>query len=103
MRDQLVIGGEQVIEVLFAGHAFLLAEGFFVPAQVESQADATKTGDVLGPGQIALLAAAPTVHKENARYFGARAEDSAGNELVVDLNVDRFAMDGHRAALWRIC
>ncbi|MNN57561.1 hypothetical protein D3C81_1725550 [compost metagenome] len=71
---EAVIGRHYVGEVVLAGHAFLGGDGLLVAAQVEGQADAAEPGDALGPLQVALLAAAPAMHEENARDLGLGRE-----------------------------
>ncbi len=66
---QQIVSGEQIIEVLFPRHAFLLRAGLRMAAQIERQADATKPGDTARAVQVALLAATPTVYEQHAWHL----------------------------------
>ena len=72
-----------------------LAFGLFVTAQVEGHAHASQSGDMPGAGQVTLLAAAPAVYEENARHFGARADQGAGDAVILDLQFNGFTLNGH--------
>ncbi|MNM51409.1 hypothetical protein D3C81_624670 [compost metagenome] len=97
MREQAVIGRQQVAQVVFAGHPGQWNAGAAgVPAQVEGQAHATQTGDALGALQVPLLAAAPTVHEEHAGDFRFGAQEGPAHLFVVDVDLNGFASSRHR-------
>ncbi len=67
-----VVSGQQIVEVLLAGHGFLLCPGLRMATQVERQADATKPGDAPRARQIALLTTAPAMHEQYAGHLFRR-------------------------------
>ena len=74
-----------------------------VAAQVEGQAHAAERRDLPRPRQVLLLAAAPAVHEQHARDECCRADQSAGNVLVIGCNVDFFIVRRHkppRSCIW---
>src|SRR5690606_5095060 len=74
-------------QVVLAGHLLLALQGAFVTAQVEGQAHAAQPGDAARPCQVVLLAAAPAVRGEHARYLVLRLQDGAGDPFPFALNL----------------
>ncbi|MNV83379.1 hypothetical protein D3C71_1771820 [compost metagenome] len=103
MADQSIVSHQQVLQVLFTGDREALAFGLFVTAQVEGHAHASQSGDMPGAGQVTLLAAAPAVYEENARHFGARADQGAGDVVILDLQFNGFTLNGHVRESAQIC
>ncbi|MNN84442.1 hypothetical protein D3C81_2016040 [compost metagenome] len=97
MREQAVIGRQQIPEVVFTGdtgQGNTRATG--VPAQVEGQAHAAQAGDALGPLQVPLLATAPAMHEQHAGHPGFWGEEGRAHAFAVDLDVNGFTFGRHR-------
>src|SRR5690606_19683806 len=88
-RDEPVIGGEQVGQVLRAAHRLPLRGGFLVAAQVEGQADAADAGGAAGTAQVVVLAATPAMYEQHSGQGRRGREDGAADDLVFDRDVDR--------------
>ncbi|MNY25444.1 hypothetical protein D3C86_1592280 [compost metagenome] len=97
VREQAVIGRQQVTQIVFPGHPGQWDAGATsVPAQVEGQAYTTQPGDAFGALQIPLLAAAPAVHEEHAGDFRFGAQEGPAHLFVVDVDLNGFASSRHR-------
>ena len=72
VRGQLVVGGQQVVQVALARYLVALRPGAGVPAQVERQARATECGDLAGARKVLLLATTPAMYEEHAGNEQAR-------------------------------
>ena len=96
MRDQPVIGGQQVAQVVFARHPRQRNTRAGVTSQVEGQAYTTQARNTFGPLQVTLLTAAPAVHKQHAGHLGFGAQERAAHLFVVDIDRNAFASSRHK-------
>ncbi|MNW12628.1 hypothetical protein D3C71_2103690 [compost metagenome] len=56
-----------------------------------------------GAGQVALLAAAPAMHEQNARHLAAGADQGADNAVIFDLQFHGLTLNGHVRGSAQIC
>ena len=91
MAHQHVVGGEHVLQVVFAADGLALVLMPHMAAQVEGQADAAERRDLVRPGDVLVLAAVPAVHQHHAGHHRVGPDQRAGDVLAIDRDVDRVS------------
>ncbi|MNG00804.1 hypothetical protein D3C84_837530 [compost metagenome] len=97
VRQQAIVGRQQVTQIIFAGHPRQGNAGAAgVAAQVERQTDTSQACDPLGPLQVPLLTTAPAVHKQHAGDLRFGTEERPAHLFIVDVDLNAFASSRHR-------